>query len=722
MDPEPTLQTAKILTASKLPDRFLDTKIYEPTSPEESVYGNTYILVEVTTPWFPTAKITKLIRNTFLEEYYHLSVNRQEVRRFEDGLKAVNKKLSDLAGAGQIEWIGNLNAIIATVNDCRLYLSHTGTAEAYLFRKNKISHITSGEEVPKNPTPIQTFSALINGEMEREDRLVLSNSEMYNFVSIDTLRNAVGQISPNSAVDEVASILYREKADKVNAIFIYLSGDNSIDAKTAKTLPDTIFLDNPEVAGSIWKYGFKPKNIIGTSKNGITKIGFAVLGIVNILTSIFKREKKEEIAIKKEIVKNKPIQDLSYMTSSIDLNLSHIRDKTKKSKSAGILSFFSIVINWLKGLNKKWLYGGIALIIILLVTSGIYLRMHSQAKTSNDLSAIVSSAQEKINAADTQSALHNDIGARTMLTEARKMLEDIKDKPKSPVEVVILLEKIIEKLDKVNKVTRVDSPKELSNLSSLVSNIDAKNLVYLNGALYAINTKGAELVATIADKGDKQILTKIASDAGEIQALATYDNDRILVFETNKGRVFEFSLQTNKLEEKTNAQGIAYPDANSLNTYLSTLYFLNKNEGTFTKYATSGAGYDKGRDVFKVGAYNLKDVNSFAIDGNIYLLFDNGTIEKTLKGNADTNFKLKNIPEPDSSLDSPNQIVTNTDSTSLYVLENKKHRILELNKNGDYLRQFVFKDSIGDINSFSLNEKAKKLYLLADNKISEIDL
>jgi hypothetical protein len=191
MNGESSLQTAKILTANKLVDRFLDTKIYEPTSPDESAYGNTYLLVEVTTPWFPTAKITKLIRNTFLEEYYHLSVNRLEVKRFEDGLKAVNKKLSDLAGAGQTEWIGNLNAIIATVCNKNLFLSHTGNAEAYLFRQNKISHITEGEDIPKNPTPIQTFSALINGNLEVEDRLVFSNSEMYNFVSIDTLRNAV---------------------------------------------------------------------------------------------------------------------------------------------------------------------------------------------------------------------------------------------------------------------------------------------------------------------------------------------------------------------------------------------------------------------------------------------------------------------------------------------------------------------------------------------------
>ncbi|MCX6811936.1 MAG: hypothetical protein NT039_04585 [Candidatus Berkelbacteria bacterium] len=722
MNEDATLQTAKILTANKLPDRFLDTKIYEPTAPEESIYGNTYILVEVTTPWFPTAKITKLIRNTFLEEYYHGSFNRAEVKRFEDGLKAVNKKLSDLAGAGQIEWIGNLNAIISTISDNRLYLSHTGTAEAYLFRKNKISHITEGEDVPKNPTPIQTFSALINGDLEREDRLVLSNSEMYNFVSIDTLRNAVDQISPNSAVDEVANILYREKADKVNAIFIYLSGDNSIDAKAATALPDTIFLDNPEAAGSIFKKGLKPKNILATSKSGITSIGSAVLGIIDFFASLFKRKKKEEIEPKKEKLKNEPIQDLSYMTSSIDLNLSHGRDRTRKTTASGIFSIFGIAFNWLRGLNKKWLYGGIAFIIILLVVGGIYFKMSSQTKNSNDLSTIVSAAQEKINSADTQAALHNDLGARNLLLEARTMLEDIKDKPKSPVEVIILLEKIQEKLDKVNKVIHIDNPKELANLSSIASNIDAKNLIYLNGALYAINIKGTELIATIVDKGDKQILTKIPSDAGEAQTLTSYDNDRILVVETSKARVFEFSLKTNKLEEKKNAQEIAFPDANAISTYLSTLYFLNKDEGTMLKFAHSGAGYDKGRNIYKEGVVNIKDINSFAIDGNIYLLFDNGIIEKTLKGSIDSNFKVKNIPEPNSSLESPNQMVTSADLTSLYVLENKKHRVIELNKNGDYLRQFTFKDNIGDINSFSVNEKAKKLYLLASNKIFEIDL
>lgn len=268
----------------------------------------------------------------------------------------------------------------------------------------------------------------------------------------------------------------------------------------------------------------------------------------------------------------------------------------------------------------------------------------------------------------------------------------------------------------------IDNPKELADLSTLGSNIETRDLIYLNGALYAINTRGQEIFTVIADKGDKQIQTKIPDSAGEIRNLAAFVDDKIIVAESANGKIYEFNLKTSQLEEKKNSQEIAYPSADSIATYLTALYFLNSGDGKMVKYSPSGAGFDKGRDVFKTGAVNLKDVNSFAIDGSIYLLHQSGGIDKTLKGEIDKNFSLKNIPEPNQSLIDPSQVLTSADLTYLYVLENKNHRVLEFNKNGDYLRQFVFKENLGEIKNISINEKARKLYLLANNKIFEIDL
>lgn len=176
-------------------------------------------------------------------------------------------------------------------------------------------------------------------------------------------------------------------------------------------------------------------------------MGFLTLKTGSFLAKLFKRKKEDKL---EEISQNlgKEHQDLSYLSSSIDFNLSHNRGrgKSQERRSQGPLSVFYRIFNWLKGINKKWLYGAIAVLIILAVAGGIYMRVRSQASNSSELSTIVSAAQEKINSADTQAALRNETEAKKLLLEAKSMLEGIKDKPKSPVEVVILLEKIEEKI------------------------------------------------------------------------------------------------------------------------------------------------------------------------------------------------------------------------------------------------------------------------------------
>jgi hypothetical protein len=547
---------------------------------------------------------------------------------------------------------------------------------------------------------------------------------MYNFVSIDTLRSAVAQLSPNSAVDEVADILFKEKAKKINAIFVYIKSDDLIDAKTTSALPDTIFLDgdNDTFPSPLkGRFGFNAQGVASGSKKMITGLGFGVLSAGKTIGNLFKKKEVTPLPADTKLETTSDNKNLAYITKSVDLNLSHDTRKRTKSGNA-ISSAFQTVISWIGSLNKKWLFGVIGFIIIALIVGGVVLRNRIGQKTSSDLTTIVSAAQEKINSADTQIALHNDSVARTQLAEAKSMLEGIKDKPKSPVEVVLLLDKINEMLDKVNKITKVDSPKELAALGSLVQNLDANELIYLNGVLYAINKNGKELLGVIPDKGDKQIQTELASSAGNLTHLTFYDNDRIIVMETATAQIFEYSIKNNKLEEKTNANNQRYPEASALGSYLSTLYFLDNDNNQILKYSKTTAGYDKGRSAFKTGAFNLKDVSSLAIDGNIYLLHEDGTIEKTLKGEKAGDFKVSNIPDPDPTFDQPDKIFTTLDSTSLYILENKKQRIVELSKNGEYLRQFKFGGNVGNISDFTVNEKAKKLYLLAKNSVFEIDL
>lgn len=713
------LKTAKILTSGNLSDRFLETKIYEPTNAEEREFGNSYILIEVNTPWFPTAKIGKTIRDTFLEEYYQKSTSSNISKRFEDGLKTVNKKLSDLAGSGQTEWIGNLNAIIATIRDQKLYLSFAGSAEAYLFRKNKISHITENIDVPRRPVPIQTFPTLISGQIQKGDRLVFSNSEMYNFVSIDTLRSAVSQISPNHAADEIVQILLKERAKKINAIFVYIKGKGEIDAKAAASLPDTVFLDSEDdvVRSPLGSDHFRFRKLGPKAKILITSLGFFVLGLTKRIKPLM-RQKEETKPIPEDPSKEKE-KDLSYLSSSINLNLSKERTKKEGGALKKTLNLPKRIFQALSQVDKKWLYGVLAVILIILIVVGLSVRA-SRNEGSRNLSEVVAQAQDKINSAETQIALHNEEGAKVLVLEAKDLLGGIKDDPKAPLEVVLLLEKTNELMDKINKVIRISNPKHLASLASLNSNVASSEICYLNGVIYSINGEGQEIFGVIAGTGDKSVQAEIPESAGKISHLTYFDNERVLVIQTSTGQIFEYDITRNKIQEKETPKDEDFVKGLTLDSYLTTIYLLNQEDQGLYKYSRTAGGYGRPRLSYKEGVVNLTDVVSTAIDGNIYLLHSSGVVEKTLKGVIETDFAISGIPEPNSNLSEPNKIYTNIDTNSLYVLES--HRIVEFNKNGEYLRQFAFGDDIREIQDFVVNEKTNKLYVLASNDIFEIDL
>lgn len=732
MSQEYQIQTAKILTSGKLPDRFLETKIYEPTNSLERKLGSTYILTEITTPWFPTARITKLISEAFLSEYYQNSTSSKDSRRFEDGLKAVNKKLSELAGSGQTEWIGNLNAFIATISKNKLHISHTGSAEAYLFRQNRISHITEPGEAPKSPLPIQTFSALISGDLLKGDRVVLSNSEMFNFVSIDTLRNAVGQLSPNSAVDEVADVLFKEKAKKINAIFIYIKGNDLIESTTSSALPDTIFLDSEDekTVVSPFRGKFNIRKTGKEIKRVIIKIGYGTLAVYDKIRDLVTRKRTTEKKQTPQVLQQQEPQEdkistsqnLPYTSQSIDLNTGYQSKRKGKGILEPVINFFGSIWRFILGINRRYLFGGLAILIITIIIMGIFLRNRASSQPSQDLTLIVTQAQEKINSAETQIALNNDEQARALLTEAQNSLLEIKDEPKSPVEVLILLERIDKNFDIINKLTRVTSPKELANLSSLSGNINTKEIVYLNGVIYSINQNGREVFAVIADRGDKEVVAELPASAGKAIGLAYLEDDRILVIESEKNYLFEFDIRKNTIEKRDGAKSDTFPRADTLGNYLNIVYILNKSEQELYKFPRIASGYDKARSSYSEGVVDLNDIVSLTIDGNIFLLHENGKIEKTLRGKIEESFSVSGIPQPENQISSPSQLFTTTNSSSLYVLDLDGKRILELNKNGEYLRQFVFESGIAKINNIFVNEKAKKIYLLSDNKIFEIDI
>lgn len=151
-----------------------------------------------------------------------------------------------------------------------------------------------------------------------------------------------------------------------------------------------------------------------------------------------------------------------------------------------------------------------------------------------------------------------------------------------------------------------------------------------------------------------------------------------------------------------------------LGTFLGNIYVLDKEEKQIFKF--SSGSFTKSNYLPKENT-ELSDTTSIAIDGSIYVLLTNGEVRKFTKGAAET-FGLTGLDKP---FVKPSRIATDADASNIYILDKGNKRIVVFAKNGTYQAQYqadILKNAI----DFDVREKDKKIYVLADKKVWQLDI
>ena len=148
-------------------------------------------------------------------------------------------------------------------------------------------------------------------------------------------------------------------------------------------------------------------------------------------------------------------------------------------------------------------------------------------------------------------------------------------------------------------------------------------------------------------------------------------------------------------------------------------YILDPVENQIWKYERRRDKYS-GAIPYNQGA-DLSRAISFAIDGAIYLLNDDGTIQKLFRGEK-VKYNFRDLPSV--GFEGKNlKIFTRTDLDFLYVLDPDNARVLVFVK-GDrfatYKKQVLF--DIPNARDFSVDELGQRINLLIDDKIYEFSL
>jgi hypothetical protein len=372
----------------------------------------------------------------------------------------------------------------------------------------------------------------------------------------------------------------------------------------------------------------------------------------------------------------------------------------------------------------------VAILMVVLLAVGLTYWQQGLAR-ENEFNSLIEQAQ-----ASYQQALGaDDATARDLLTQAESLLTQADAiKPGEPA-ISELRVSIAEQQDKIDRVERLYWVGQLRSYDDPGTQLKR---VIVNG-----------LYVYVLDAGTDQVYRYQLDEVND--ALEPDENDPVLV---RRGQQVETSvvgemidmvwmpaggerqtsdlliLESGGLLEYNPSWGLtAAPIANkdawalpvAVGSFFGNFYILDPQAGQILRYMPSAQGYTDPAQYYLSDqvTVDLNGAVDMAIDGFIYVLYADGTIRKFEAG-VPVEFQVTEIDKPFSR---PAAIYAAPDDVAkyLYVADAGNHRVVQLNKDGRFVRQFKPRDedtvNFGTLRSIFVDELTGKLYLLNDHAL-----
>lgn len=292
-----------------------------------------------------------------------------------------------------------------------------------------------------------------------------------------------------------------------------------------------------------------------------------------------------------------------------------------------------------------------------------------------------------------------------------------------------------------NALKKYDEGNSLLDLNKSLA-IDSltfsKKLLSDNKDKFSYNSKEQNEILALLKKVDKALV--LASAANQVKAkevtadtsifLKTeIDNPKINLFTQDENNVYFLDSNGITSIDKKNKKELIIKNDNhwknpaGIEVYLGNIYVLDKTSNQILKFVEVEDGFTK-TNYFTDSTPDLTNAQEMAIDGSIWILFKDGSIQKFTKGKKDT-FTLSGFKE---SFSNPTKIFTNVDAKNLYILDSGgsqvrlgKASIVVFGKDGVYQSQYQG-EVLKGAKDFEVKEADKKILILNGGKIWEIEV
>ncbi len=394
------------------------------------------------------------------------------------------------------------------------------------------------------------------------------------------------------------------------------------------------------------------------------------------------------------------------------------KNNGRKEMTERISRGFHIRKQWITHLSllSKILFIGILLDIIIFGGSIIYTHIEQQRTTAqNAYQHTIQSIIKKKQNAEANHVYGNDTDAMSLLQKAQSELALL---PKSTTnqknEKNSLTASIARQLHGLQKM-KIVSPKLVANLTKINTDAKTTGLATIDNTLIAYGPQDPllyivhTLTGLINKKNHANIMGLVANNTPKEQNTTVFlgKNNTIGLYDKKTGAVAhgDISFPNNPV------------NITSLFVYNLHLYTLDTTNNQIYRHARTQTGFEQGTPWITRSGVNLSGATSLAIDGDIYVTKNNGTILKFARG----------IPQPftirglDPALSNPTEIWTYYDVPDLYILDPATKRVVVLDKSGNLVQQYtslLWKHPTGMIVDVANNI----IYILDSNKVYSFEL
>ncbi|KKQ74498.1 MAG: hypothetical protein US94_C0003G0016 [Berkelbacteria bacterium GW2011_GWB1_38_5] len=727
------IQFARVTNSGKLSDRFLTCKHITADDLAKFPMGQVFSLIEIISPWFPTAQVGQTIINNF-SKYYYEGGSTSDLVNLENSLKKVNEDLAQITQNGETDWIGNLNGILAVIAGNNFHLSPTGKVEGYIFRDGKINHLTYGLQDSGEPHPLKTFSNVVSGELKSHDKILLTTKELFNHLSLESVRQIISINNPSMAAQQISKLLRKNKIRNVNIIIINLLTKEEVSNEQAFGEMENVYYLDKTTEGvmgkinDIWKSFLVPfgKIIKHKSKDFGKKTSNLTKNIVkepitnqepvgkqdDAYQEFLDPDKRDDSLLKDEEIKYSPELYVHYYDQKKNKQNSFF-DQVKNVLFKiwlKLKQFFTWIIDiYHDKARRKYLYIALAVILILIIGLVVGLKNKKSPIGNLDAQKILDEASAAEKDGKNAVVAGDKEKAKAQFIIAIDKAKSIKSNSLVARDADQVIISTYQELDKLTSTTRFNTLTSIANIA------DAKSIFVVSGIGFIITDKDIYEVNTLGGTP-----SKVATIPKNKNYLIGTRQEKIIYLYTSDQNIYSFNTSTKKIEQVKITDDNKWETANSIASYVGTFYLLDGVLGQIYKHSSSADEFQKGEEYINTTNINLKSARSIAIDGSIYVLKENGQAVKLLKSKVQ-DFSLQNIPTPNDKIAEPIKIFTDADTPSVYVLDGAQKRIVEFDKDGYFVRQYAFLENI-KYSDFFVSVKARKIWLIGENNLYEISI